>query len=391
MQRLLLAALAALTLLALPAVAGAADTDQLDRVLERARARTQAPGATAAIVHDGRVVWSGASGLATDPAAAPMRPGDRAPGAAVPMRDDTLLSLASVTKSYTAAIVLRLAEQRRLRLDDRVARFLPRVPAARRVTVRELLDHTSGYPDVEYDPRFTRYTHDRATYDPSRPWTRAGMIALTRAPAFRPGSRFAYSNTNYLLLGSIAERAGRAPLPVLLERFVTGRLGLRDTLLTRSALPLERVSHGHYRFGGRALLDTWSGRREAPSNLFGPAWPDGGVAATAADVARFFDAFHRGQVVRPATVRTMTRVRSAAVPYGLGIERYRFGGRNWTGHSGGDGGYTSLALTDRARGVTIVVLSNQFEVEADGRTPSPGSSAGTIWLALRKAYDAGGR
>lgn len=388
MRRILLAALAALPLLAHAGVAGAADTQALDRALATVRATTKAPGATAAIVRDGRVVWTGASGLAVDPAAEPMRPGDGRPPTPVAASDDTLLSLASVTKTYTATIVMRLVEQGRLRLDDHVARFLPRVPGAERVTVRQLLGHTSGYRDVEYDPRFTRYTHERATYDPSRPWTRTGMIALTRAPAFRPGSRFDYSNTNYLLLGSIAERVGAAPLPVLLDRFVTGPLRLRDTLLTRRGLPLQRVAHGHYRLGGSLLLDTWSGHRAAPSNIFGPAWPDGGIAADAADVARFLDALHAGRVVRPATLRAMTRVRSRAEPYGLGVERYRFGGGVWTGHSGGDGGYTSLALTERRRGLTIVVLTNQFEVEADGRTPSPGSSAATIWLALRKAYDA---
>lgn len=391
MRRLTLAAaLAPLALLVLPVPAGAstaAPTDALDRALETARAKTKAPGVTAAIVKDGAVVWSGASGLAVDPAGEPMRrgaPALRLPP--VPVREQTLMSIASLTKTYTATVVLRLAEQGRLRLDDPVARFLPHVPGARRVTVRQLLGHTSGYPDVEHHPAFTRYVQRRETYDPAVRWTRGRMIALTSAPAFRPGSRFEYSNTNYLLLGSIAERASGTPLAALLDRFVTGPLRLRDTLLTYDRLPLARVAHGYYRLGRRQLLDTWSGRRSAPTNLFGPTWPAGGIAATATDAAHFLDALQRGRLLRPATLRAMQRVHSPASPYGLGLERYGFGGGTWFGHSGGDGGYTSLALTDRRAGVTISVLSNQFELNAAGTDSAPGSSAGHVWLALMKAY-----
>ncbi|ADB50349.1 serine hydrolase domain-containing protein [Conexibacter woesei] len=389
MRRLIIAALATLPLLVQTGAAAAADTQALDRALDRARARAKAPGVTAAVMQDGRVVWSGASGLAVQPAAEPMRPGGGRPTTSVQVTDATLMSVASLTKSYTATVVLKLVEQGRLRLDDRVARFLPHVPAARRVTVRQLLGHTAGYPDVEYDPAITRFTQRRDTYDPTIPWTREQMVGMTRAPAFTPGSRFHYSNTNYLLLGSIAERAGGAPLAALLDRFVARPLRARDTLLTRTGLPLDRVAHGYYRLGRQLLLDTWSGHRAAPSHIFGATWPAGGISATAIDAARFSDALQRGRLLRPATLRAMTRVRSRATPYGLGLERYGFAGGTWYGHSGGDGGYTSLTLTDPRAGVTIAVMSNQFELDAAGVTPSPGSSAGDVWLALLDAYRRG--
>ncbi len=369
-----------------PARAGAAlapDGARLDAVLAAAVHELDAPGATAAVIDRGRLVWQGAAGLAVDPDAEPARLGAASAPAAVAQRPDTLQPIASLTKSYTAVVILRLAEQRRLALDATIDRWLPTVPGARRVTVRQLLDHTAGYPDVEADPAVLRLTSDRAGYDPNHRWTRHELIRLTQPPAFAPGTRWAYSNTHYLLLGEIAERAGKAPFARLLDRFVTRPLGLRDTLVRRGGrLPLDRFAHGHYVLGD-TRLDTWSGARSVPADAYGPVWTDGGIATTAADAARFSDGLYRaGALLRPSTLRTMTQTLGPAARHrhGLGTHRFDVGAAgSWQGFIGASGGYSSMAATNQATGVTIAVLSNALQLDPED-APAP-----HLWQQLAAA------
>lgn len=361
----------------------ASDPARLDAVLAAALRELDAPGATAAVIDRGRLVWQGAAGLAVDPAAEPAKLGAPSAATAVAQRPDTLAPLASLTQSYTAVVILRLAEQRRLRLDETIDRWLPTVPEARRVTVRQLLDHTAGYPDVAADPHVLRITGDRARRDPDHRWTRHELIGRTRAPTFAPGTRWAYSSTNYLLLGELAERAGRAPFARLLDRFVTRPLGLADTLMRRGGpLPLDRFAHGHLVIDG-ARLDSWSGARSVPTDVYGPVWTDRGIAATAADAARFCDGLYRaGALLRPSTLRTMTRTLGPAARHGHGLGTHRFdvgaAGR-WQGFVGASGGSSSMAATNLATGVTIAVLSNALRLEPHD-APAP-----HLWQQLAAA------
>ncbi|ADB48711.1 serine hydrolase domain-containing protein [Conexibacter woesei] len=388
--RTTLALAAGLTLLtgAAAGTAAAAPTQlsaiDLDAALDTALADSGAPGATVAVLDRGELVWSGAAGLAVDPSAAPMRLGAASAPAAVAMRTDTLQPIASLTKSYTAVVILRLAEQRKLRLDATIDDWLPAVPGARTVTVRQLLQHTAGYPDVEADPYVTRITSTRRRYDPDHRWTRAELIRLTRAPAFTPGTSWSYSNTNYLLLGEIAERAARAPFARLLDRYVARPLKLRDTLIRRSALPLQRFAHGYY-FTAKTRFDTWSAARSVPSDAFGPVWTDGGIATTALDAARFSDGLYRaGALLRPRTLATMTHTPGARFRgHGLGTKRFAFGdGARWQGFIGAYGGYTSMAATNRDSGITIAVLSNQLGIDPV-TAPAP-----AIWVRIGQALGA---
>lgn len=354
---------------------------RLTAAFDAARVETRTPGAAAAVLDRGRVVWSYASGLAVDPSADPLKPGAAPFTRAVPFSTATIVPIASATKQYTAVVILRLYEQGKLRLTDKVSRWLPAVPGASSVTVRQLLNHTSGYPDVEDDPRVTRYTSDPETYDPNHRWTRAGLIALTRAPAFTPGSRFSYSNTNYLLLGTIAERAGGAPFATLLDRFVLTPLGLDETWMTHRGLQLSRVSHGYYRTR-EMFADTWSGARSIPTDAFGSVWTDGGIAATAADVGRFANGlYYADRLLKPATLRTMIAYTRTTNRNGLGTKRFELGegtGR-WQGHTGAYGGYTSMVATDLDSGLTIVVLADQLVLDPVG------IAAADLWLSIASA------
>lgn len=357
---LLIAALAATSA---PAPAGAAapvPRAELRAALAGARADEGIPAVSAAIVQDGRLRWSAAVGRAVDPRGVHPRTGRRTARRVVAARPGTRFSLASASKTYTAVLVLRLVEEGRVGLDDPLARWAPSIPAADRVTVRMLLAHTSGYPDVEeQEPLASQLSLGGAAYDPNRAWDRAAILARQRPPRFTPGSRFAYSNSNYLLLGEVIERASGAGVDAELRRVVTVPLRLRET--TYATVPgLARRTARSYERDGRRLDDHWAGARDVPTDVIGPVWTDGGVVTTAREAARFGDALQRGRLLATATLTTMRRATRAPGADGDGLGTYAFteAGRTWQGHDGSYGGYESMLFTDRRARLTIAVLAN---------------------------------
>ena len=344
-----------------PRAFSASQSGRLSTVLRTAAVRTRLPAATAAIVEDGKVVWAGATGRAIDVRGIDAVTGRRTARRSVRARPGTAFSVASLSKMYTAALVLRLVEEARVGLDDPIARWVPAgVPGASRVTVRMLLAHTSGYPDVEGDEPLARQLDiSDPAFDPARRWSRDRILARQRRPHFTPGSRYEYSNSNYLLLGDVLERAAHATPDRELRRVVTGPVGLTATTYADRPGLAARMAHGYERFG-HAYNDHWSRSRTLPTDLVGPVWTDGGVITTASDAARFGDALWSGRILRPATLAEMIDPGGPgrAEDYGLGTYSMRVAGRTWQGHDGDYGGYQSMLFTDRAAHLTLAVLAN---------------------------------
>ncbi|MGO9761948.1 MAG: serine hydrolase domain-containing protein [Solirubrobacteraceae bacterium] len=349
-----------------PRSAASGEADGLQAVLDSARQRSRAPGAQAAIMLDGRLIWDGSSGFAILDGAAPVTP-------------STLFGLASVTKTYTAALTLRLVEAGRLGLDDTVGQWLGRrvVAAARETTVRQLLQMTSGLPDYLSDPALAQ-----ALEDPNHRWTENELLRAVSAPS-RVG-RFAYSNTNYVLLGAIDARAAGASVGALLSALILQPLGLQDTYIERVNSVVARFAHG-YEFGASGIpIDTFAGARTVPTSLWGPVFTDGGIAATATDVARFADGLYLGGLLAPEELTTMLTPGPDG-SYGMGTYTYPFNGHLFQGHNGAFDGFSSDAFTDIERGVTIVALANGMN------RLSETDPADVIWRALARAYDDGAR
>ena len=184
-----------------------------------------APGVLV-VVRDGEVTRAEARGLA-----------DRA--RAMPMAPDVRFRTGSITKTFVAALVLDLVADGKLRLDDAVGRWLPGlVPRGDEITVRQLLRHTSGLADYVDDPR--------VLLAPARLWRPEELVAIAAAQpsAGAPGERFAYASTNYVVLGLVAERAGRAPLARQLARRLFAPLRLRHTAYVPGPVPGRSV-HGY--------------------------------------------------------------------------------------------------------------------------------------------------
>jgi D-alanyl-D-alanine carboxypeptidase len=183
----------------------------LQQVLDEARAASGAPGASAAIMNGGNLTFAGSSGIA-----------DLATGR--PVTEDTLYSLASVTKTFTSTMVLRLYEQGRLGLDDVIEPYVPPyIPSTNQVTIRDLLGMTSGYHDVEGDPIIVHWLAD-----PNHVWTRSQILTRVQPVTFTPGTQYQYSNTNYVILGGIIDSVSNLGVGGEFQQFIVQPVGLDD-------------------------------------------------------------------------------------------------------------------------------------------------------------------
>ncbi|HEX4933746.1 MAG TPA: serine hydrolase domain-containing protein [Gemmatimonadaceae bacterium] len=292
--------------------------------------------------------WSGAAGVANRTTRAPMTPQH-------PVR------IASNTKTYTAAAILRLMELGKLSLDDPVTKHLPAsslAPLARdgydlaRITIRLLLQHRAGIYDYAMDSNFMAVVVGKPTHR----WTRAEQVdsaTVWGAPYGPPGGAYHYTDTGYILLGEIVERLTGLGLGEAFRSLLHyDALGLRSTWLeTLEPRPAGALDLAHQ------YMDTLDTRGIDPSfDLYG----GGGLAATTADMGRFTRALFVGGVFdKPATITTMSTLpEGAAGPraYALGVYRQELGGEVWWGHSGF---WNTASFYLPARGLTFAASISQ--------------------------------
>jgi D-alanyl-D-alanine carboxypeptidase len=276
-----------------------------------------------------------------------------------PMRADDRFRVGSATKAFVATVVLQLVGERKLTLGDTVERWLPGVvPNGAQISIRQLLNHTSGLFDYAEDERVLGPKLSRI---PTRVWTPRELVAIATShpPLFAPGARWAYSNTNYFLLGLIVERVTREPLAIELRRRIFAPLHLRRTSFDTKPRIAGRYAHGYESVAGSGLRDIGS---ISPSIY----WAAGAVVSTADDLARFFRELLRGRLLRPELLRAM-RTTVAVTPdqqYGLGLYRTRApcgGGSPFWGHGGGAPGYATEALMRQDGRREFVLLVNTSE------------------------------
>ncbi|HET9343833.1 MAG TPA: serine hydrolase domain-containing protein [Candidatus Eremiobacteraceae bacterium] len=345
-----------------PSRVTAGEAAQLQMVLDEARIASGAPGVSAAIADDGLVIWTGESGVWSRSTFSTN----------VPITDSSMFVLASVSKMFIATIAMRLVEEGRLRLSDSITPYVPAyLPDASRVTVMNLLGHTSGYRDDEDDPIILKLLGD-----PNHVWTRDQLERREGPVRFSPGSRFDYCNSCYVMLGGVIEKASGASVGAELDRFVLEPLHLQDDVdIDRVARFAPRISPGYDLEHGK-LIDTFKDARDlgVPTYDWGPVWTDGGVAATAIGVARFTDALFGGSLVSSKSLATML------APGGKNeiLESDKHDGRLWRGHSGFYDGFTAEAWYDAHRRLTMVVLTNR----TDDNDP-----ATQVWNRLATSYD----
>ncbi|GAB3919230.1 hydrolase [Microlunatus endophyticus] len=333
------------------------------------------PGAIAEI-RTPEGIWSGAAGVRDLETGTPATP-------------DLQHRVGSVTKSFTAVAVLRQVEQGELELDAPVGRYLPDlVPGERgdRITVRMLINHTSGlpeylpyaYPSLRAFPRLAQTTPDSLVETRFRRWDPLELIKLgvEAPPTGRPGDTpGVYSNTNYLLLGQLLQRITGLPAETVITRDVIEPAGLQHTFFpTRPELITRHTG----------LYESWFGMFDPPEDfsVFDMSWV--GVAAslvsTVSDLNEFFAQLITGQVISPAPLAQMQRTNAVVsfeqtlIDYGLGLLRKEIPGVGtlW-GHDGTvwGGGTIALSSADGTRQLALAINRQRWNsLDADGR-PAP--------------------
>jgi D-alanyl-D-alanine carboxypeptidase len=249
---------------------------------------------------DGSFTWAGAAGIASQ-------------AGQVPMTKDTPIYLASVTKIYTAVAIMKLYEQGALRLDDPMTKYLSQDLVggihvyqghdfSNEITIEQLLAHTSGIPDY-YDEKGKdgKTLFEIFKADQQRQWTVEQQIARARdelTPAFKPGEKAFYSDTNYQLLGKIIEASTGKPLQLVFDEFFFEPLDLKHTWLVGLSSPREKSTAA-----AAEVFSKDENITKMRSSTF--YWADGGIVATTEDAVMFLRALIEGRIIKPATLELM--------------------------------------------------------------------------------------
>jgi len=324
--------------------------------LDDLRERYAIPGISVTIIFPDGTRWVGSSGLADVEAGREVNP-------------KTKFAVASVSKTFTAALIMALEEDGKVALDATVRSYLPELAIDPAITVRQLLDHTSGLNDFFFDRRI-----DKALLSqPARRWDPAESLTYVGKPYFKPGRGWHYSNTNYLVLGMLAERVGGAPLSDQLHERFLGPLGLAETSYQPSDEPADPLAHG-YRFAspGRTArpIDLSDGSGIAPfTSVITAAAGAGGIASNSQDLAVWTRQLYGGHVLEPASLQAMILDAASTarfrprLPYGLGVQLIDFAGEPSLGHTGRLLGFRSLIRYLPRSGMSIAVLTNQSRTD----------------------------
>jgi D-alanyl-D-alanine carboxypeptidase len=238
-------------------------------------------------------------------------------GKEVPSTVNTRYRIASTTKLFTAVMVLQLVEEGKLALSMPLSNFYPEVPNAEAITLRHLLNHHSGIADFTHDSKYFEWCQ--------KPQSEADMVKRisAAAPEFQPEKKGEYSNSNYLLLGYIIEKASKEPYAANLEKRIVQKLGLTATYAGGAIDPQKNESQS-FRF----VDDAWQVAME--TNLSVPGG-SGSIVSTANDLSAFIAGLFAGKLLQEASLRQMMTIED---DFGLGIYKVELHGKEAWGHTG---------------------------------------------------------
>ncbi|MDH6213996.1 serine hydrolase domain-containing protein [Streptomyces pseudovenezuelae] len=312
------------------------------------------PGLIAVLQVEGktRVVRAGVADLATN-----RRPDP-----------DDHMRIASTAKAFSAAVALSLVDRHALHLDDTLGQRLPRLPKTwHRVTLRQLLNHTSGLPDFTRNAEFLKIV----TADPRHHFDSRRLLDYVAGEPlrFKPGSRYVYCNSDNIAVALMAEAVTGTPYEKLLRTLVYRPLGLRDTSLPQGYRMPEPYLHG-YDMAPPSPVEDVSEVLSASG-----VWASGGIVSTPADMTRFVRGYAGGALYGRSSLLREQRswIGGASEPAGpganmagLGIFRYATRCGVVLGHTGNFPGYTQLiaATPDGRRSLTFSVTSQINEAQA---------------------------
>jgi CubicO group peptidase (beta-lactamase class C family) len=232
--------------------------------------------------------------------------------------------IGSITKMFTASMILQLIEEGKLKPTDTLDKFFPQVPNAKKITIVQILWHRSGIPNV----RREQNSQGNAN---TLPITRDEMLALIvkATPDFEPDTKYSYSNSGYQLLGLILEKVTGKPYGEVLRTRITSKIGLNDTYVATGNIDVsknEALTYMNFGDGWKPVPETH------PSILFSA----GAIVSTPNDLAKFIQALFDGKIVSKESVDQMKMIRNGELS---GMEPFTFAGKTFYGHTGGADNY----------------------------------------------------
>jgi CubicO group peptidase (beta-lactamase class C family) len=315
---------------------------KIDGIAHHVLETTGVPSASLAVVKDGKVVYVQAYGDARLDPRTPSQPQMR-------------YSIGSISKQFTAAAILMLAEEGKLSLDDPVSKYVPGLTRGNEVTIRELLSHTSGYQDF--------WPQDYVPPLMLQPIGADGIMdRWARKPLdFGPGTKWQYSNTNYVIAGVIVEKVSGMPLLQLLSQRIFAPLGMKSVADTNENKLPPTDPAGYLRYALGPL-------HPAPKEGNGWMFAAGELAMTAEDLAKWDISMVQETVLKPASYHEMeTEVllkNGVGTRYGLGVQVMSIGGHRVLEHGGEVSGFTAENIVMPDDRIAVVVLTNQDAAEA---------------------------
>ncbi len=313
---------------------------RLDRAIEARVAQMGIPGAIVSLSVPGEIDYVKAVGV-----------GDTATG--IPMMPDYHTRIGSVTKTFTGTAVLQLVDRGLIRLSDPISRYVDGVPSGDVITLDLLGRMRSGLPDfTEPDSFLDRLYRESPSGPEAFATTPRELVeaAFTQPLDFKPGAKWAYSNTNTVLLGMVVEKVTGMPLGDYLQQNIFGPLGLTQTSYPANGWLPSPYAHGYNRAPDGTVYDT---------TLWNPSWAGaaGKIVSTVADQRVWAAALGKGSLLRPETQKQRTADGSFVVD-GVDYAFAIFDADGWLGHNGDIPGYTTVTVYMPERDATLVVVAN---------------------------------
>lgn len=249
--------------------------------------------------------------------------------------------IGSVTKMFTSAIIFQLIEEKKLLLTTTLSNFYPQVKNADKITISDLLNHKSGIYNYTEDESFSSYN--------TQLQSKSKMLELitSHAPAFEPGAKANYSNSNYLFLGYIIEDVTKQPYKGNVVTRIIKKIGLKSTKYYGKIDP-QKSEVFSYSF----RENSWERNVEWHESVAGAA---GALQSTPADMTQFITALFEGKIITKASLDEMTKM---DMGYGRGIFHFPFGERKFFGHDGQIEGFASVLIYYPADGLSVALTIN---------------------------------
>jgi D-alanyl-D-alanine carboxypeptidase len=302
------------------------DKAKLDQFFDRLAEKNKAMGSLI-IAKEGNVLYTRAIGYSQ------INGAERKPLTAA-----SRFRIASITKTYTAVMILQLVEEGKLKLTDTLDKFFPQVPNAQRITILQILSHRSGIPNVR---------RDQATWKPGAPVTKDEMLALIvkGIPEFEPDTKNSYSNSGYFLLGLILEKLTGKPYDQALEERINSKIGLKDTYIATGRIDVNKGEALTYINTGS---DWKQGFETHPSIGFQ-------LISTPGDMAKFIGALFDLKLISQDSLNQMKTMRDDE---GLGMVTFTFTGKTFYGNTGGGDNYGSWLAYQPEEKLVVAYTTN---------------------------------